>query len=147
MARTSPDTWALAFNRAGFNNRKRSGDVWFVATQTGDRRHKSAVQQALLRVPPVNTVGLDQVITFDLPPVARSRQGGLPLMATSNRGLRVRYYVKQGPAVIDGDSLRFTRIPRSATRPVKVTVVAWQWGLAGKIRSAVPIERTIRLSD
>lgn len=147
--RTGPNTWTLAFNRAGFDNRKRGGDVWFVATQTGDGRYKSAVQQAILRAPTVNRVGLDQTLTFDLPANAslKTVRSELPLTAVSDRGLPVRYYVKKGPAEIEGDKLRFTRIPRSAARPVKVTVVAWQWGLMGKIKSAEPVERTVLLTD
>ena len=144
-----PDTWTLAFNRVGFDNVKRGGDVWFVATQPGDRTYKSVVQQAILRIPLANGTGLDQTITFDLPPVASLRKIGsaLPLTATSNRGLRVRYYVKRGPAEIAGNMLRFTRIPLSARRPMKVTVVAWQFGVASKIKSAAPIERTLLLID
>lgn len=149
VMRTGPNTWTLAFNRAGFGNRKRGGDVWFVAIQAGDGRYKSAVQQAILRAPLVNTAGLDQAIAFDLPATAslRATRGELPLTAVSDRGLPVRYYVKQGPAEIRDDKLRFTPIPRSAGRPVKVTVVAWQWGATGRIKSAEPVERTILLTD
>jgi len=149
VIQAGPDTWTLAFNRTGFSNTRRGGDIWFVATQPGDQTHKSAVQQALLRVPLANTTGRDQAIVFDLPPTVslRTTGGVLPLTATSDRGLPVRYYVKRGPAEIDGSVLRFTPIPRSAKRPMKVTVVAWQFGLAGKIRSAAPIERTLLLTD
>ena len=147
VVRTGPDAWTLAFNRVGFDNRKRSADVWFVATQVGDVRHKSAVQQALLRVPLVNSTGLDQTIAFDLPTNVSARRSGLRLAAMSDRDLPVRYYVRQGPAQIVGDRLVFTPIPRSARRPVKVTVVAWQLGLAGKVKSARPVERTLLLID
>lgn len=149
VIRTGPDTWTLAFNRAGFDNGKRGDDVWFVATHPGDRTYKSAVQQAILRVPLANTTGQDQTLTFDLPTAASVRRtgGALALAATSDRGLDVRYYVKRGPAEIDGSTLRFTRIPRSAKRPIKVTVVAWQFGVAGKIKSAAPVERTLLLTD
>lgn len=149
LRQIGPDTWTLAFNRTGFDNRKRGGDAWFVAIQSGDKYYKSAVQQAILRIPLANTTGQDQAITFDLPPRASRREtrGGLPLAAISDRGLPVRYYVKRGPAEIDGNTLRLTRIPRSAQRPIKVTVVAWQFGVAGKIKSATPVERTLLLID
>jgi hypothetical protein len=149
VKRMGPDTWTLAFDRAGFDNRKRGGDVWFVAIQPGDKRHKSAVQQAILRVPLANTTGQDQAITFDLPPGVSRREthAAVPLTATSDQGLPVRYYVKRGPAEIDGNTLRFTPIPRSAQRPIKVTVVAWQFGVAGRIKSATPVERTLLLVD
>jgi hypothetical protein len=149
VAQTGPDTWTLAFNRVGFANARRSGDVWFVATQAGDRRYKSIAQQAFLRVPPANTLGMDQKITFSLPQTlaVRAAGGSLPLNGVSDSGLRVRYYVRQGPAEIDGDRLRFTPIPRSAKRPIKVTVVAWQYGVAGKTKTALPVERTLYLRD
>lgn len=149
VVQTGPDTWTLAFNRVGFANSRRSGDVWFVATQGGDRRYKSIVQQAFLRVPPINSSGKDQAITFSLPPALTVKGSGdtLRLNGASDSGLPVRYYVKQGPAEIDGDKLRFTPIPRSAQRPIKVTVVAWQYGIAGNTRSAAPVERSALLSD
>jgi hypothetical protein len=143
------DTWTLAFNRVGFTNPRRSGDVWFVASQAGGHRYKSMTQQALLRVPLVNTVGRDQAISFSLPPTLEARASGrsLRLNGVSDSGLPVGYYVRQGPAEIDGDRLRFTPIPRSAKRPIKVTVVAWQYGVAGKTKSATAIERSVYLSD
>lgn len=149
VVRTGPDTWTLSFNRTGFDNRKRGGDVWFVATQAGDDRYKSATQQALMRVPVRNTTGLDQVIAFDLPPSVslKATRGGLRLTASSDRRLPVRYFVEKGPARVEGDGLRFEPIPLSAKRPVKVTVVAWQPGLAGRVKSAEPVRRTLLLTD
>jgi hypothetical protein len=40
--------------------------------------------------------------------------------------------------------LRFTAIPPRSRFPVKVTVVAWQWGrsIEPKLKSADPVERT-----
>lgn len=64
------------------------------------------------------------------------------LRATSDCGLPVYYYVKEGPAEIDGNKLVFTPIPPRSKYPLKVTVVAWQYGLAGKVQTAEPIERS-----
>jgi hypothetical protein len=50
--------------------------------------------------------------------------------------------VKEGPAEIDGNKLVFTPIPPRSKYPLKVTVVAWQYGLAGKVQTAEPIERS-----
>jgi hypothetical protein len=46
-----------------------------------------------------------------------------------------------------GDELQITRIPPRATFPVKVTVVAWQYGrsMEPKIKSAEPVERTFNI--
>lgn len=148
VVRTGSDSWTLAFNRVGFDNQRRRGDVWFVATQAGDGVFKSAVQQALLRVPFANTVGRSQTVAFTLPQDASLRRTpSLPLNGVSDSGLAVRYYVKQGPAWIEGSRLRFEAIPKSARRPIKVTVVAWQYGLAGKVKTAAPVERTLYLRD
>jgi hypothetical protein len=149
VVQTGPDTWTLAFNRVGFANSRRSGDVWFVASQAGDHRYKSIVQQAFLRIPPVNAAGMAQTIAFSLPEtlVLRKDGGSLKLNGVSDSGLPVRYYVKQGAAVIDGDHLRFTPIPRSAKRPIRVTVVAWQYGIVGKTKSATPVERSVYVRD
>ena len=64
------------------------------------------------------------------------------LRATSDCGLPVYYYAKEGPAEIDGNKLVFTPIPPRSKYPLKVTVVAWQYGLAGKVQTAEPIERS-----
>lgn len=148
VIQTGPQSWRLAFNRVGFNNRRRSGDIWFVASQAGDHRYKSAVQQAIMKVPPTNASGAPQKIRFTLPEAWSLRAGrSLRLKATSDAGLPVQYYVKQGPAEIVGDQLRFDAIPMRATRPIKVTIVAWQYGVQGLIKSAEPEVRTIALTD
>jgi len=148
VVRTGPDTWRVDFNRVGFNNARRGGDVWFVATQGGDARYKSAVQQALLHVPLFNTRGAAQSIRFEAPArVSLSRSGGaLKLSATATSGLPVRFYVQDGPAEIDGGVLRFTPIPMRARLPIRVTVIAWQYGVAGQTQSATPVERTLLLT-
>ena len=59
----------------------------------------------------------------------------------------MRFYVREGPAVVDGDILRLTPIPPRAKYPVAVTVVAWQFGRAAEpaVQSAEPVARTIHL--
>jgi len=54
----------------------------------------------------------------------------------------VYYYVKEGPAEIRGNKVIFTKIPPRSRYPLKVTVVAWQYGIAGKVQTAEPVERT-----
>ena len=43
---------------------------------------------------------------------------------------------------MEGSALRLTRIPPRAKFPVKVTVVAWQYGLPGQVQTAEPVERS-----
>ena len=54
------------------------------------------------------------------------------------------YYVVAGPAELPGSRLTFTKIPASSRYPVKVTVVAYQWGrtIAPLVQSAEPVEQT-----
>ena len=61
----------------------------------------------------------------------------------------VSYYVREGPAEIDEDILRFTPIPPRAKYPVKITVVAWQYGRSGepKLQTAASVERTFYLTQ
>src|SRR5690606_26183430 len=91
--------------------------------------------------------GKRQCIAF--PDLNDVKQGvaSVVLQATSDRNLPVSYYVKEGPAEIEGDKLVLTTIPPRAKFPVKVTVVAWQYGIKGKIQSAEPVERYFYISN
>jgi len=56
----------------------------------------------------------------------------------------VYYYVQEGPAEIKENKLIFTPIPLRAKYPVKVTVVAWQYGRSTepKIQTAEPVSQS-----
>jgi hypothetical protein len=66
------------------------------------------------------------------------------LKAVSDAGMPVYYYVLEGPAEIKGNRLFFTNIPPRSRYPVKVTVVAWQYGrrLEPQVQTAGPVTRT-----
>ena len=131
-------TFTIRFYRMGLDNPKRTGDVWLMAENPGDKEYKSVVQQANFRIPMKNLKGAEQKIAFpkisDLPVETKS----ISLSATSSSGMPVYYYIKEGPAEIDGTTLKLTQIPPRTKFPVKVTVVAWQWGrsTAPEIQSA-----------
>jgi hypothetical protein len=98
-----------------------------------------------MRIPRRNDKGDDQTITF--PEIPEQRAGSPPvrLAAVSSSGLPVRYFVREGPAEVSDDgTLTITSIPPRAKFPVKVTVVAWQWGrsIEPKFKTAEPVERT-----
>jgi hypothetical protein len=136
-------TFRISFCRMGFSNPKRSNDIWLLASNKGDDTYKSAVQQLAVRFPLVNKEGEEQKIIF--PKIENIKQvKSITLAATSPAGLRVYYYVKEGPAEIRGNKLEFTKIPLRSKYPVKVTVVAWQYGrsVGDKIRSAEPVEQS-----
>jgi hypothetical protein len=133
----------LALNRTWSTTDKRNPDLWFYAEHPGDGDYKSAVQQAMMRLEP-NKQGKEQRIDF--PPIADQPVGvkSLKLAAVSDADLPVKYYVREGPAVVDGDTLRFTELPPRSRFPVRVTVIAWQWGRGGEspVKTAQTVERT-----
>lgn len=147
VRKVNDTTFQLSFYRMGFTNPKRSNDVWLLASNNGDQIYKSIVQQADMRFPIANMEGQPQRITF---PVIQNQKAGLkslPLTAVSDARLPIQYYIKEGPAVIDGNRIVFTPIPPRSQMPMKVTVVAWQYGtsVGQKVQSAVPVERTFFL--
>ena len=141
-------TFTIRFYRMGLNNVKRTGDIWLMASHPGDKKYKSAVQQANFRIPLRNEDGSEQIISF--PRISNQKEGlkSLSLQATSSAGVPVYFYVKEGPAELYGNTLVFNNIPPRAKFPVKVTVVAWQWGSNGssKLKSAEPVERSFYLT-
>jgi hypothetical protein len=144
IVQTGVNTFKLQFYRMGMNNPKRSNDIWLLGTHPGDEKYKSAVQQANIRFPLQNTEGIEQQISF--PTIGNQKEGSqtLQLTATSTSGMPVNYYVQEGPAVIEGGTLKFTKIPSRSKFPVKVTVVAWQYGrsVEPKVKSAQPVAQS-----
>lgn len=135
-----PSAFQFAMNRLNSTEDRRNFDIWVWASHPGDAQYKSMVQQAMIRVPQ-NIEGVEQHIRFPGIPDQKAGIDSLKLHATSDAGTKVYYYVLEGPAEVDGDTLRFTRIPPRAKFPVKVTVVAWQHGLPGKVKTAKPVTR------
>lgn len=148
VVQLSRDTFAVSLNRSSIPGDRRAGDIWLLASHPGDAKYKSAVQQALLKIPIRLTEGTEQHITF--PKISDQKAGAksVRLAATSDAHVKVYYYVREGPAEADGDQLKFTRIPPRAKFPVKVTVVAWQYGraLAPKLQSAEPVEQSFLIT-
>lgn len=140
-------TFQLAFYRVGFNNPKRSNDIWLLASNKGDGTFKSTVQQLDMHFPLWNKEGKPQVISFPPLPGQNAAVKTLPLNATSSAGVPVHYYVKEGPAFIKDDEIYFTGIPPRSKFPVKVTIVAWQYGssVEPKLQSAIPVEQSFYL--
>lgn len=135
-------TFRVSFYRMGLYNRKRTGSITLLAASPGDRHYKSTVQELSFSIPYRNTEGKRQCILFPGLPDVEFGIDTLSLGATSDCGLPVSYYVKEGPAEIVGNKLVFTSIPPRSRFPLKVTVVAWQYGLAGRVQTAEPVERS-----
>jgi hypothetical protein len=144
VVKINDTTFSVRFYRMGFNSPKRTGDIWLIASSPGDATYKSTVQQFNIRIPQTNKYGEPQ--TIDFPPLKNIsvKTKILVLHAKADKGLPVYYYVKEGPAEIKGKELIITKIPPRSKFPVKVNVVAWQYGrsIEPKIQSAEPVERT-----
>lgn len=139
------DRFQFAMNRVNSTADGRNFDIWVWASHPGDAKYKGMVQQAMIRVPQ-NMEGVAQEISF--PEISDVKAGTkfLKLNATSDAGAKVYYYVREGPAEVVGDTLKFTPIPPRAKFPLKVSVVAWQHGLPGKLKTATPVMREFLLT-
>lgn len=152
----SPDTFRVRFDRVGTNNivgQTRSRDMWFAAVHPGDASYVRAVQQSLLRIPLPLTSGTAQTITF--PAIADSsiQTASIALSATTtgtavHSSSTVDFYVREGPAKVNGNTLEFTSIPPKSKFPIKVTVVATQYGrsIAPLLQTATPVVRTFSIT-
>jgi hypothetical protein len=143
------DTFAIRFNHLSLPVDRRAGDIWLVASQPGDAKFRSAVEQALLKIPFRLTAGAEQKISFPEIPNQKAGMKSLKLNAVSSAGAPVYYYVREGPAEISGNELKFTKIPPRAKFPMRVTVVAWQYGRTAepKLKSAEPVEQSFFITN
>jgi hypothetical protein len=74
----------------------------------------------------------------------------IPLTASTTgtatyAGATVDFYVREGPAKVSGNTLTFTTLPPRTKFPVKVTLVATQYGrtIAPLLQTATPVTRTL----
>jgi hypothetical protein len=133
----------------GLNNMATNYQCWFAAEHPGDQMYKPAVQQAKMDIPGKNLEGRPQSIMF--PQIENVKRGvkSIPLNARSSATVPVQFYVREGPAVISENSIVFSTIPPSSKFPVKVTIVAWQYGSNSepKLRSAEPVEQSFYITE
>lgn len=140
-------TFTVRFYHMGLNNQRRTNDIWLLASNSGDKEYKSAVQQINIKIPYPNKDGKKQVIEFE--PIKNIHRDSKPvkLNAVSDSGLPVYYYVKEGPVKIEYNKLIINKIPPRAKYPVKVTVVAWQYGIDCKYKTAEAVERSFYIKN
>lgn len=148
VEKINANTFRVRFDRIYSTSDWRNFDIWLLAEQPGDAKYKSIVQQALMKLPTFND-GAEPHLTFSKIPDQKMGVRELKLQAVSDSGRPVYFYVRAGPAEIDGDVLKLTRIPPRAKWPVKVSVVAWQLGsrAAPKWKTAAPVTREFYLTD
>jgi hypothetical protein len=136
-------TFQICFEKGLFSKTK-SYECWFAAEHAGDATYKPAVQQAKMDVPVTNNDGVVQTIRFPVIKNVKRNIKSIQLNASSDAQAPVQFYVREGPATVKGNRLTFTTIPPRSKFPVKVTVVAWQYGrrTEPKLRSAEPVEQS-----
>ena len=141
-------TFTVRFYRMGLDNPKRTGGICLMASVKHDHKYRSAVQQVEIRIPYRNKEGIPQSIIFPKLSDVKASVKEISLNGTADSGLPVYYYVKEGPAEIKGDKLALTKIPPRAKFPVKVTVVAWQYGRSGepKVQTAEAVEQSFYIT-
>ena len=153
---TGPYTFRVQFDRQGAG-----GDIWIQEEHPGNAQYRHAVQPGKLHLSARLTEGRPQRISF--PAIGDQRVGvktvtlragtksiakagtkTIVLKGVADSGLPVDYYVVAGPAFVEGHMLFLTPIPVKSKYPVKVTVVAYQWGrtIAPLYQSAEPVTRT-----
>lgn len=118
----------------------------FIAVRhPGDAGHRPSVQPG--RFVPPKYVGREQRITFEKIGDQKVGAETIPLQAVSSAGLKIRFFVRSGPAKIVGDALEFLPLPPRSRLPMNVKVVAWQLGRGGddSVSAATPVEQTFRL--
>ena len=110
MKKLDDTTFVVDFYRMGLGNSQRVSDMCLLASYDGDDRYKSVVQELNVRLPYPLTEGRRQYLLF--PGIADVTEGTetVPLHVTSDCGLPVHYYVKEGPAEVEGTNLRLTRL-------------------------------------
>ena len=109
----------------------------------GNGKYRHAVQPGQMVIPARLTNGKRQVISFPAIENQKATTKTIKLNATSDSGLTVDYYVVSGPAVIESNILTVQSIRVKSKYPVKVTVVAYQWGRTVEplFQSAEPVIR------
>jgi hypothetical protein len=149
VQKVNDTTFTVKFYRMGLDNIKRTGEIWLLANSSADKRYKSAVQQINIRLPHRISDGKEQIIEFDKIPDQYQGIKNIKLNAKASSGLPVYFYVKEGPAEIEDGQLKFTKIPPHSKLPLKVTVVAWQYGRIDepKVQTAEPVEQSFLIKE
>ncbi|MDN5286635.1 MAG: hypothetical protein JWR38_2909 [Mucilaginibacter sp.] len=136
---TGLTSFKLQFDRTGMG-----GELWIQEENAGDWEYRHAVQPGKMTIPAKLVVGKSQEIKFPQLQNVKYDIKEQTLHATSNSGLPVDYYIISGPAYVEKEMIKFTPIPVKSKYPVKVKVVAYQWGRGTEplYQSAEPVEQT-----
>jgi hypothetical protein len=126
---------------------KTGAACYLIARKDGTASVRRSVQPAMVKLLD-NKEGTPQVITFEKIPDVAAGTESVPLVAKSDSGLPVSFFVVSGPAVVRDGKLVFTKIPPSSRFPLDVTVAAWQWGKNSepKVKAAEIVRQTFHIT-
>ena len=121
--------------------------IYLAARQPGTATIREAVQPIGIKLQK-NTTGKAQTITFEPLRDVTVHTRSIQLVAKSDSGLPVSFFVVAGPAMVQDGKLVFTKIPPRTQFPVSVTVAAWQWGRSQQpsIKAAAIVKQTLRIA-
>ncbi len=91
----------------------------------------------------------NQTITFPPVPDAPATSAKIELKAKSSAGLPVDYFVLKGPGIIQDGTFIPTEVPVGVTKPIEVTVGAYQVGLfkqSGGVKPTETVYQTFHLT-
>lgn len=89
-----------------------------------------------------------QTVNFPAIPDTNINAGTIQLKATSSAGLPVEYFVLKGPGIIENNAFVIKEIPAGMTKPIEVTIGAYQVGLfkkEGGVKPAKTVYQTFNL--
>jgi hypothetical protein len=149
ILKVDDSTFCVRFYRMGMYNKKRTSDICLLARCAYDKEYKSDVQQICIHMPYRITNGAEQHINFEKIENIERTTKDVTLNASSSSGLPVYFYVKYGPAKVlqatetkdQKAHLIISKIPVKTRFPIRVSVVAWQYGIDGSWQTAEPIEK------
>ncbi|MBW8780594.1 MAG: hypothetical protein JF599_01715 [Verrucomicrobia bacterium] len=144
IRQTGPDTFRIWMKRGSVLRQSSPWEPWIIAYQPGDAAYRRADRPGHPWLYAHNKDGKPQSIAFDKIADRRYGPGVLKLVATSDAGLPVQFYVISGPVELkedDNATLRLLPLPPRAKFPVKVILGAYQWGRVTnpKVQTAGPV--------
>ena len=144
---SSDTTITLSWNRMATWEEKEVF-IDFCIKHPGNKEYRPAVQQARITLPIRLKEGRKQTISIAPLDNVNVKTKSLNLKATSDSGLKVGFYAECGPVKVEGDKLIFEKLPPKTKFPVKVSVVAWQYGRKGNdpVQSAEPVRHTFYIT-
>ena len=142
----SADSFRIRFDH--FGTSRFCSNIQVMAYKEGDETYKYAEQPTQIKFPEKNILGELQTIDFPEIPAVNNKTKEIQLNAISSAGMPIYYYVKDGPANVNGNVITLDNIPVKAIYPIKITIIAWQWGrgISPLVQTAMPVERVILIT-